>query len=87
MLLSMAGVPPLLGFGPKWLLLWSLGSQGSVQLLVALLVPLRVYYYLQVCVLITLTSTPRNPKVPMSYPTLLVCTITVFIGVVLLALS
>nr|BBG74423.1 NADH dehydrogenase subunit 2 [Polyipnus polli] len=59
-LLSLAGLPPLSGFMPKWLVINEMVKQG-LQLpatIAALSALLSLYYYLRLCYSITLTSSP-----------------------------
>nr|AEO15886.1 NADH dehydrogenase subunit 2 [Parachaenichthys georgianus] len=61
-LLSLAGLPPMTGFMPKWLILQELTKQGlaPTATLVALTALLSLYYYLRLTYTMTLTMFPNN---------------------------
>nr|AEO15890.1 NADH dehydrogenase subunit 2 [Psilodraco breviceps] len=61
-LLSLAGLPPLTGFMPKWLILQELSKQGLAltATLAALTALLSLYYYLRLMYAMTLTMSPNN---------------------------
>nr|WKL05546.1 NADH dehydrogenase subunit 2 [Hippichthys albomaculosus] len=61
-MLSLAGLPPLTGFGPKWLILEELTKQGLPLLatLAALSALLSLYFYLRLSYALTLTVSPNN---------------------------
>nr|YP_009034402.1 NADH dehydrogenase subunit 2 [Dactyloptena orientalis]BAO84733.1 NADH dehydrogenase subunit 2 [Dactyloptena orientalis] len=61
-LLSLAGLPPLTGFMPKWLILQELTKQSlaPVATLVALSALLSLYFYLRLAHAMTLTTSPNN---------------------------
>nr|BBQ09565.1 NADH dehydrogenase subunit 2 [Dactylopterus volitans] len=61
-LLSLAGLPPLTGFMPKWLILQELTKQGLAPLatLAALSALLSLYFYLRLAYAMTLTASPNN---------------------------
>nr|YP_009364585.1 NADH dehydrogenase subunit 2 [Bathylychnops exilis]BAX25323.1 NADH dehydrogenase subunit 2 [Bathylychnops exilis] len=61
-LLSLAGLPPLTGFMPKWLILQELTKQGLplTATLMALSALLSLYFYLRLCYAMTLTTPPST---------------------------
>nr|AHF55796.1 NADH dehydrogenase subunit 2 [Paranotothenia magellanica] len=61
-LLSLAGLPPMTGFMPKWLILQELSKQGlaPTATLAALTALLSLYYYLRLSYAMTLTMFPNN---------------------------
>nr|ABA86868.1 NADH dehydrogenase subunit 2 [Pleuragramma antarctica] len=61
-LLSLAGLPPMTGFMPKWLILQELSKQGLAltATLAALTALLSLYYYLRLTYAMTLTMHPNN---------------------------
>nr|NP_740011.1 NADH dehydrogenase subunit 2 [Dactyloptena tiltoni]BAC23619.1 NADH dehydrogenase subunit 2 [Dactyloptena tiltoni] len=61
-LLSLAGLPPLSGFMPKWLILQELTKQSlaPVATLAALSALLSLYFYLRLAYAMTLTTSPNN---------------------------
>nr|WNH20426.1 NADH dehydrogenase subunit 2 [Polylepion russelli] len=61
-LLSLAGLPPLTGFMPKWLILQELTSQGLAftAIFAALSSLLSLYFYLRISYAITLTMFPNS---------------------------
>nr|AGG35866.1 NADH dehydrogenase subunit 2 [Epiplatys sexfasciatus] len=61
-LLSLGGLPPLLGFLPKWIIIQELSSQnmGMVATLAALSALLSLYFYLRLSYALTLTISPNN---------------------------
>nr|NP_443672.1 NADH dehydrogenase subunit 2 [Dactyloptena peterseni]BAB70392.1 NADH dehydrogenase subunit 2 [Dactyloptena peterseni] len=61
-LLSLAGLPPLTGFMPKWLILQELTKQSlaPVATLAALSALLSLYFYLRLAYAMTLTTSPNN---------------------------
>nr|YP_010892893.1 NADH dehydrogenase subunit 2 [Pseudaphritis urvillii]WJQ22701.1 NADH dehydrogenase subunit 2 [Pseudaphritis urvillii] len=61
-LLSLAGLPPMTGFMPKWLILQELAKQGlaPTATLAALTALLSLYYYLRLTYAMTLTMFPNN---------------------------
>nr|BAK42135.1 NADH dehydrogenase subunit 2 [Hoplias malabaricus] len=73
-LLSLAGLPPLTGFMPKWLILQELANQGLplIATLVALSALLSLYFYLRLCYSMTLTISPNtnNASTPWRLPNL-----------------
>nr|WNH23718.1 NADH dehydrogenase subunit 2 [Sebastapistes fowleri] len=78
LLLSLAGLPPLTGFMPKWLIIQELANQGLalVATMAALMALLSLYFYLRVTYAMTLISPPNNMtstlpwRLPSSQPTL-----------------
>nr|YP_010557152.1 NADH dehydrogenase subunit 2 [Trematomus newnesi]ABA86877.1 NADH dehydrogenase subunit 2 [Trematomus newnesi]ABA86878.1 NADH dehydrogenase subunit 2 [Trematomus newnesi]ACU88005.1 NADH dehydrogenase subunit 2 [Trematomus newnesi]ACU88006.1 NADH dehydrogenase subunit 2 [Trematomus newnesi]ACU88008.1 NADH dehydrogenase subunit 2 [Trematomus newnesi] len=60
--LSLAGLPPLTGFMPKWLIIEELSKQGLVPVatLAVLTALLSLYYYLRLTYAMTLTMFPNN---------------------------
>uniref|UniRef100_UPI0030FE9A66 NADH dehydrogenase subunit 2 n=1 Tax=Chaetodipterus faber TaxID=75018 RepID=UPI0030FE9A66 len=62
LLLSLAGLPPLTGFAPKWLILSELASQNlaPTATLAALSALLSLYFYLRLSYAMTLTMFPNN---------------------------
>nr|BBG74449.1 NADH dehydrogenase subunit 2 [Argyropelecus affinis] len=60
-LLSLAGLPPLTGFLPKWLIINEMAKQGLSFLatIMALSALLSLYYYLRICYTTILTSSPN----------------------------
>nr|BBH37331.1 NADH dehydrogenase subunit 2 [Pisodonophis cancrivorus] len=67
-MLSLAGLPPLTGFMPKWLILQELTKQGLPLLatLMAMTALLSLFFYLRICYTMTLTIFPNtnNTKTP-----------------------
>ncbi|YP_009025075.1 NADH dehydrogenase subunit 2 (mitochondrion) [Mastacembelus armatus] len=61
-LLSLAGLPPLTGFMPKWLIIQELTKQGlaPTATLAALSALLSLYFYLRLAYAMTLTISPNN---------------------------
>nr|AAP82775.1 NADH dehydrogenase subunit 2 [Dissostichus mawsoni]ABA86870.1 NADH dehydrogenase subunit 2 [Dissostichus mawsoni] len=61
-LLSLAGLPPMTGFMPKWLILQELSKQNlaPAATLAALTALLSLYYYLRLTYAMTLTMFPNN---------------------------
>nr|AQT00848.1 NADH dehydrogenase subunit 2 [Mastacembelus armatus] len=61
-LLSLAGLPPLTGFMPKWLILQELTKQDLAPMatLAALSALLSLYFYLRLTYAMTLTISPNN---------------------------
>nr|YP_010960380.1 NADH dehydrogenase subunit 2 [Laemonema goodebeanorum]WNH37744.1 NADH dehydrogenase subunit 2 [Laemonema goodebeanorum] len=61
-LLSLGGLPPLLGFLPKWLILQELTKQGIplTASILALSALLSLYFYLRISYTMTLTIFPNN---------------------------
>nr|ABG79672.1 NADH dehydrogenase subunit 2 [Eleginops maclovinus] len=61
-LLSLAGLPPMTGFMPKWLILQELSKQGlpATATITALTALLSLYYYLRLTYAMTLTMFPNN---------------------------
>nr|YP_003126915.1 NADH dehydrogenase subunit 2 [Platax orbicularis]BAH97806.1 NADH dehydrogenase subunit 2 [Platax orbicularis] len=62
LLLSLAGLPPLTGFAPKWLILQELTNQdlALTATLAALTALLSLYFYLRLSYAMTLTMFPNN---------------------------
>nr|YP_003345204.1 NADH dehydrogenase subunit 2 [Cynoponticus ferox]BAI53303.1 NADH dehydrogenase subunit 2 [Cynoponticus ferox] len=67
-MLSLAGLPPLTGFMPKWLILQELSKQAMMftATIAAIAALLSLYFYLRVCYTVTLTTSPstNNAKTP-----------------------
>nr|YP_010948659.1 NADH dehydrogenase subunit 2 [Ophichthus erabo]WMV70231.1 NADH dehydrogenase subunit 2 [Ophichthus erabo] len=67
-MLSLAGLPPLTGFMPKWLILQELTKHGLplVATLMALTALLSLFFYLRICYTMSLTTSPNtnNTKTP-----------------------
>nr|WNH38304.1 NADH dehydrogenase subunit 2 [Myrichthys colubrinus] len=67
-MLSLAGLPPLTGFMPKWLILQELTKQELpvVATLMALTALLSLFFYLRICYTMSLTISPNtnNAKTP-----------------------
>nr|WNH22597.1 NADH dehydrogenase subunit 2 [Starksia ocellata] len=61
-LLSLGGLPPLTGFGPKWLILQELAKQNLplTATIAALTALLSLYFYLRLCYAMTLTLSPNT---------------------------
>nr|YP_008994777.1 NADH dehydrogenase subunit 2 [Polypterus palmas buettikoferi]ADG95271.1 NADH dehydrogenase subunit 2 [Polypterus palmas buettikoferi] len=61
-LLSLGGLPPLLGFLPKWLILQELANQGLMftATIIALSALLSLYFYLRLSYSLTTTITPNT---------------------------
>nr|YP_010957252.1 NADH dehydrogenase subunit 2 [Starksia nanodes]WMY90553.1 NADH dehydrogenase subunit 2 [Starksia nanodes] len=61
-LLSIGGLPPLTGFGPKWLILQELAKQGLLIMgtLAALAALLSLYVYLRLSYVMALTLSPQT---------------------------
>nr|BCW03054.1 NADH dehydrogenase subunit 2 [Acheilognathus longipinnis] len=60
-LLSLAGLPPLTGFMPKWLILQEMTKQNFpvTATIMALAALLSLYFYLRLCYAMTLTISPN----------------------------
>nr|BBH37319.1 NADH dehydrogenase subunit 2 [Pisodonophis boro] len=67
-MLSLAGLPPLTGFMPKWLILQELTKQGLplTATLIAMTALLSLFFYLRICYTMSLTISPNtnNAKTP-----------------------
>nr|BAX09177.1 NADH dehydrogenase subunit 2 [Enneapterygius etheostomus] len=61
-LLSLAGLPPLTGFAPKWMILQELSTQGLpvVATIAALTALLSLFFYLRVSYAVVLTISPAT---------------------------
>nr|BAV70263.1 NADH dehydrogenase subunit 2 [Rhodeus atremius atremius]BBC54743.1 NADH dehydrogenase subunit-2 [Rhodeus atremius] len=61
LLLSLAGLPPLTGFMPKWLILQELTKQNlpTTATVMALAALLSLYFYLRLCYTMALTISPN----------------------------
>nr|YP_008994738.1 NADH dehydrogenase subunit 2 [Esox reichertii]AHC99250.1 NADH dehydrogenase subunit 2 [Esox reichertii] len=61
-LLSLAGLPPLTGFMPKWLILQELVKQDLPMLafFAAMAALLSLYFYLRLCYTVALTASPNT---------------------------
>nr|WIL09224.1 NADH dehydrogenase subunit 2 [Phyllopteryx taeniolatus]WIL09367.1 NADH dehydrogenase subunit 2 [Phyllopteryx taeniolatus] len=61
-MLSLGGLPPLSGFGPKWMILQELTKQDLAPLatVMALSALLSLYFYLRLSYAMTLTISPNN---------------------------
>nr|WKL05544.1 NADH dehydrogenase subunit 2 [Hippichthys heptagonus]WKL05545.1 NADH dehydrogenase subunit 2 [Hippichthys heptagonus] len=61
-MLSLAGLPPLTGFGPKWMILQELTKQDLplMATTVALSALISLYFYLRLSYAMTLTMSPNN---------------------------
>nr|YP_009685518.1 NADH dehydrogenase subunit 2 [Epiplatys dageti]QDT76509.1 NADH dehydrogenase subunit 2 [Epiplatys dageti] len=61
-LLSLAGLPPLLGFLPKWMIIQELLNQNMAMMatLAALSALISLYFYLRLSYALTLTISPNN---------------------------
>nr|YP_009465618.1 NADH dehydrogenase subunit 2 [Solegnathus hardwickii]AHN95931.1 NADH dehydrogenase subunit 2 [Solegnathus hardwickii]QCB91423.1 NADH dehydrogenase subunit 2 [Solegnathus hardwickii] len=61
-MLSLGGLPPLTGFGPKWMILQELTKQNltPVATVMALSALLSLYFYLRLSYAMTLTISPNN---------------------------
>nr|YP_009111440.1 NADH dehydrogenase subunit 2 [Samaris cristatus]AFE62082.1 NADH dehydrogenase subunit 2 [Samaris cristatus] len=68
-LLSLAGLPPLTGFMPKWLILQELTKQGLPFLatITALSALLSLYFYTRLSYTMTLTISPNNFSGPTTW--------------------
>nr|YP_010271015.1 NADH dehydrogenase subunit 2 [Rhodeus cyanorostris]UJY97967.1 NADH dehydrogenase subunit 2 [Rhodeus cyanorostris]UWR82540.1 NADH dehydrogenase subunit 2 [Rhodeus cyanorostris] len=66
LLLSLAGLPPLTGFTPKWLILQELTHQDlpATATIMALTSLLTLYFYLRLCYTMTLTISPHTNNSP-----------------------
>nr|YP_010451216.1 NADH dehydrogenase subunit 2 [Hippocampus bargibanti]UTV00997.1 NADH dehydrogenase subunit 2 [Hippocampus bargibanti] len=62
LLLSLGGLPPLTGFGPKWLILSELTKQdlNTMAVIMALSALLSLYFYLRLSYAVTLTISPNT---------------------------
>nr|YP_009420028.1 NADH dehydrogenase subunit 2 [Kraemeria cunicularia]BBA12772.1 NADH dehydrogenase subunit 2 [Kraemeria cunicularia] len=62
LLLSLGGLPPLMGFIPKWLILQELAKQEllAIATVTALSALLSLYFYLRLTYSLTLTVAPNN---------------------------
>nr|YP_010704481.1 NADH dehydrogenase subunit 2 [Tentoriceps cristatus]WCP19590.1 NADH dehydrogenase subunit 2 [Tentoriceps cristatus] len=62
LLMSLAGLPPLTGFAPKWLIIQELSKQdlGLTATIAALSALLSLYFYLRLSYAMTLTMSPNN---------------------------
>nr|AAF02960.1 NADH dehydrogenase subunit II [Atlantirivulus luelingi] len=67
-LLSLGGLPPLIGFLPKWMILLELTNQGLMlaATMAALSALLSLYFYLRLSYAMTLTTSPNN--LPATHP-------------------
>nr|BAK64127.1 NADH dehydrogenase subunit 2 [Protanguilla palau] len=67
-MLSLGGLPPLTGFMPKWLILQELVNQKlpAMAVLAALAALLSLFFYLRICFVTALTTSPKtnNTKTP-----------------------
>nr|YP_009434191.1 NADH dehydrogenase subunit 2 [Hippocampus jayakari]ARJ54765.1 NADH dehydrogenase subunit 2 [Hippocampus jayakari] len=65
-LLSLGGLPPLTGFGPKWMILFELTKQelNTIATITALSALLSLYFYLRLSYAMTLTLSPNT--IPMT---------------------
>nr|YP_003345360.1 NADH dehydrogenase subunit 2 [Heteroconger hassi]BAI53381.1 NADH dehydrogenase subunit 2 [Heteroconger hassi] len=67
-MLSLAGLPPLTGFMPKWLILQEMAKQGLplTATFMAMTALLSLFFYLRICYTMTLTISPNtnNTKTP-----------------------
>nr|YP_010960258.1 NADH dehydrogenase subunit 2 [Sternoptyx obscura]WNG77898.1 NADH dehydrogenase subunit 2 [Sternoptyx obscura]WNH23155.1 NADH dehydrogenase subunit 2 [Sternoptyx obscura] len=63
-LLSLGGLPPLSGFMPKWLVINEMVLQGFMlsAMIAAFSALLSLYFYLRVCYVVSLTSSPKMVK-------------------------
>nr|YP_009659091.1 NADH dehydrogenase subunit 2 [Gephyrocharax atracaudatus]QCQ81476.1 NADH dehydrogenase subunit 2 [Gephyrocharax atracaudatus]QYJ09236.1 NADH dehydrogenase subunit 2 [Gymnocorymbus ternetzi] len=68
-LLSLAGLPPLTGFLPKWLILEELTKQAMTALatLIAMSALLSLYFYMRLCYSSTLTLFPSMTMLKISW--------------------
>nr|YP_010957434.1 NADH dehydrogenase subunit 2 [Lepophidium profundorum]WMY90748.1 NADH dehydrogenase subunit 2 [Lepophidium profundorum] len=68
-LLSLAGLPPLTGFGPKWLILQELVKQGLIPMatLAAFTALLSLYFYLRLAYMMALTTPPHSSTAPLQW--------------------
>nr|YP_010126026.1 NADH dehydrogenase subunit 2 [Hippocampus nalu]QKV49099.1 NADH dehydrogenase subunit 2 [Hippocampus nalu] len=64
-LLSLGGLPPLTGFGPKWLILSELTKQelNTAAVITALSALLSLYFYLRLSYAMTLTVSPNTSSI------------------------
>nr|QYF07779.1 NADH dehydrogenase subunit 2 [Pristella maxillaris] len=94
-LLSLAGLPPLTGFLPKWLILEELAKQemATVATVIAMSALLSLYFYMRLCYASTLTLFPSMTKLKMPWRRLnskrtnIVLTIATTMTLILLPLS
>nr|YP_010892945.1 NADH dehydrogenase subunit 2 [Lampris incognitus]WJQ22780.1 NADH dehydrogenase subunit 2 [Lampris incognitus] len=88
-LLSLGGLPPLLGFSPKWMILLELTKQQMIltATAAAMMALLSLYFYLRLSYAISLTTAPNtlpmsstwrlNPaQLPLVLPPMLIITLT-----------
>lgn len=70
-LLSLAGLPPLTGFIPKWLILEEFTKQdlGLAATVAALSALLSLYFYLRLAYALTLTSSPNTSSATITWRT------------------
>nr|AEP95572.1 NADH dehydrogenase subunit 2 [Hollandichthys multifasciatus]AEP95574.1 NADH dehydrogenase subunit 2 [Hollandichthys multifasciatus] len=68
-LLSLAGLPPLTGFSPKWLILEELSKQemGTLATLVAMSALISLYFYVRLCYYSVITLSPSTSGVKRSW--------------------
>nr|AUZ97755.1 NADH dehydrogenase subunit 2 [Gymnodiptychus integrigymnatus]QJD14355.1 NADH dehydrogenase subunit 2 [Gymnodiptychus integrigymnatus] len=61
-MLSLAGLPPLTGFMPKWMILQELSKQDLpiIATVMALAALISLYFYLRLCFTMTLTISPNT---------------------------
>nr|YP_010451255.1 NADH dehydrogenase subunit 2 [Phoxocampus belcheri]UTV01062.1 NADH dehydrogenase subunit 2 [Phoxocampus belcheri] len=61
-MLSLGGLPPLTGFGPKWMILQELSKQNLslIATITALSALLSLFFYLRLSYAMTLTMSPNN---------------------------
>nr|YP_514750.1 NADH dehydrogenase subunit 2 [Phractolaemus ansorgii]BAE79995.1 NADH dehydrogenase subunit 2 [Phractolaemus ansorgii]BAF74010.1 NADH dehydrogenase subunit 2 [Phractolaemus ansorgii] len=65
-LLSLAGLPPLTGFMPKWMVIQMLSEQNlpATATIMALSALISLYFYLRLCYAIILTTSPNTSNSP-----------------------
>jgi len=63
-LLSLAGLPPLLGFLPKWMRIYIISHRGQITIIFILIIGtlLSLFYYLRIFFIIFTNSIKSNPE-------------------------
>ena len=84
LLLSLAGLPPLLGFVPKLILIVAVVNLEIwlVLIIIVLTRVISIFYYLKLFYLILLSKPPAGPPVKLSFVRLCILTLGVLVSVV-----
>nr|UDN39036.1 NADH dehydrogenase subunit 2 [Hyphessobrycon pulchripinnis]UEV65411.1 NADH dehydrogenase subunit 2 [Hyphessobrycon pulchripinnis] len=69
-LLSLAGLPPLSGFMPKWLILEELSKQNMTVIATFLVISslISYFFYMRLCYFSTMTVFPTTPAIKIYWP-------------------